>query len=406
MTVVGIVCEYNPLHNGHLAQIEYAKNKLHADAIIVAMSPDFTQRGEAALFDANFRAKVALNAGIDMVVQIPISCATSSAEGYAQAGVSLLGSLGVVTHLLFSAESDNMSMFDEISDILISEPKEYRDVLKATLEMGRSYPLARKEAILKIVSKNSEKDLDEYINFINTPNNILGIEYIKAIKQGKYNMKPVCMKRIGSAYHELSIRSPFASASAIRSCFIRETREYKKAVSKKCYSTYRSAQKTNEFVLCDDLSLILQNKLLSQDDYTEYMDVNEEISNKISKHKYDFVYITQFADLLKSKNYTYTRIMRALTHIMLGITKDMGTVEYIHILGFTLNGAKLMNDIKNKASLPYFTAVKEIEKDASPQILRELKADIYASDIYRSVLTNKTGKIYQNLYTRKFEITE
>ena len=413
--VTGIIAEYNPFHNGHKLQIDYARNTLNADYIVVALSPDYTQRGEVALLSKYDRAEIALKMGVDLVIQIPVNAATDSSMGYAFGGVKLLDSLGIVDTLLFSAEYNNMGLLSDISDIELSEDIAYKEVLNLSLRQGLSFPFAREMAIADRLPDTYSNTIHELLS---GSNNILAIEYIKAIKLLKSNITPVCMKRVGASYNDNTIAGNIASASAIREaikCGSIDT--IKDTVPDKAYSSYKKFYSDNTFLYPDDVSLMLGYKLL-QDNLTAYKDCNEDLSNRINNELHNFINLTSFRSLIKSKNITEARISRTLCHILLGLTCDLYEeidgrivpyIPYIYILGFNNNGSKLMSDIKDNCTLPFFTSYndaleysfKESSYDNS-SVLKLISTDIGATRIYNIILANKTNKEVTSELSRKF----
>ena len=239
MKVTGIIAEYNPFHRGHKYQIDYCKKELGADYVIVAMSGDYVQRGTPALLSKHVRAEMALRCGADLVLEMPVSVSTASAEAFAMGGVSMLDGLHIVDSLCFGSEYGEVSALMELAEILVEEPEEYRQLLKEFLSNGLSFPSARCQALTEYFKNphNFTGDdfdgvltplLNQIVQILNSPNNILGIEYCKALLRLKSNIKPVTLKRQGMGYHETLAEtdgsdrfsctdgSTFASASAIR----------------------------------------------------------------------------------------------------------------------------------------------------------------------------------------------
>lgn len=413
--VVGIVAEYNLFHNGHKLQLDYARNTLCADNIVVALSPDFTQRGDIAILSKYERTKIALEMGVDLVVQIPINAATDSSLGYAYGSIKTLDSLGIIDTLLFSCENDDMDALSRIADIDINEPDSYIDTLTSSLKKGQSFPTSRENAILSCFDDSDKVYIKDILS---EPNNILAIEYIKAIKLLKSNITPVCMKRVGASYNDNTIAGNIASASAIREaikCGSIDT--IKDTVPDKAYSSYKKFYSDNTFLYPDDVSPMLGYKLL-QGNLTEYKDCNEELSNRINNELHSFTNLTSFRSLIKSKNTTETRISRALSHVLLDITNDLYEdidgrilpyIPYIYILGFNNNGSKLMSDIKDNCTLPFFTSYNDaleydFEKSSydKSSVLKLISTDIGATRIYNIILANKTNKAVTSELSRKF----
>ena len=181
--VLGIIAEYNPFHNGHIYHLEQAKNLTGSNYTVAIMSGNFTQRGNSALIDKWSRAEIALNCGVDLVIELPTLYATSSAENFADGSIKILDSLKVVDYLSFGAETSNIDVLDSIADVLYKEPKEYQTLLLHELKKGISFPKARENALMIYLN-----NIRKYLNVLSSPNNILGIEYIKALKKHKSNI--------------------------------------------------------------------------------------------------------------------------------------------------------------------------------------------------------------------------
>ena len=385
--VIGIVAEYNPFHNGHKLQIDYARNVLGADQIIVAMSGSFTQRGEIACFNKYTRAKAALLCGADIVLEIPTIFSTSSAREFASAGVALLSSTGVVDTILFSAECDCRELFIKESQKLVEleSSGEINNEINALVAQGISYATARAKALKAFLAED----------IISSPNNILGIEYCRYIQANHLNIDIAVMKRQGNEYNDLSLSGELSSASSIR-------QHYKLSKSFEAVpNTVLDLYNESAFISADDISQILHYKLLTTDSFENYLDCNKDLSDRIKNKLPEYISYSQFCGLLKTKNFEYSRISRALCHILLGINekdfkeaKKNGYISYIRMLGFSKNGSTLLGKIKEASSAPLITSPNEIIN----------KYDIISSDIYRTILTSKTGNTYPTEYTRKFDL--
>lgn len=392
MKVSGVITEYNPFHNGHKYQLEQIKQETGADYIIVAMSGNFVQRGNPALLDKYTRAKIALSNGADLVLEIPTIYACSSAEYFAQAGVSLLNSTGVVSTLCYGVEekSDTIST---IANLLNNPTDKYNSKIAFYTKNGDSFPVARKKALLDIMPDHQK---DETERILSTPNNILAIEYEKALQ--KTNIIGHQIIRIGEGYHSTSLNTNFASASAIRDNIRKNLKDNASIESiKKCVpeTTYESLTNTSDIVFSDDVSGLLYYKLLANKatGFIEYADCSEELSSKIINNIYKYESFSQFCGLLKSKNYTYTRISRVLTHILLDIKRNdyssnLSNSMYLRVLGFKRDSSALLHEIKEKASVPLITKVADASSILSPSALYMFDKDIFAADLYSSLKPN------------------
>lgn len=420
MKVIGIIAEYNPFHNGHKYQIEQLRQKTGADYVIIAMSGDFLQRGVPALCDKYHRARMALSSGADLVLELPAIWATASAEYFAKGGVSLLRNTGVVTHLGFGAETNDLDALYTLSSILKEEPDEYKRLLSKELKKGFPFPVARKNALLCVCrSFISTTELDVLLD---TPNNILALEYLKALPD---SISPVLIQRKGAGYHDTDIRTTLPSASAIRDTIFSTCEEITEhlandtllqgAVPEEVHRILTPLIENNQFLHPEDFADILGYRLLSlkKDGYQEFADCIPELSNKISNLLQEYLGWDAFCQALKSKDITYTRLSRCLLHILLDIkhqdyvlAQHIGYSPYLRILGFRKDATPLLNAIKSKATVPLISKVADASSILKPEAYAIFEKDIYASDIYNQVLSRKSGQIMKNDYSTPIAIME
>lgn len=397
MNVTAIISEYNPLHKGHLYHIETARKETNADFVIAIMSGNFVQRGTPAIMDKYARAEAALKSGVDLVLELPLMYATASAEYFALGGVSLANALGCVTHLSFGSEYGQADKFMKAAKLLLEEPEEMKIPLKEALKEGLSYPAARAYAV-KVSHPELADILDE-------PNNILGVEYCKALLKLKSNIMPHTLKREGQDYHSKATDAGFASAAGIRKLMGDHSLESKDTLKSQLapasyhlMNDYLSHPPLSE----DDFSMLLRYKLITENraHLTEYFGVNRELSNRIYKHLNEFENFSCFAEELKTKNITRTAINRALLHILLDVKASdvqevtkRGCVDYIRVLGFRKEAAGLLKEFSDIPEIPLITNLS-----AAP-VLCEI--DIRADQIYQMCISQKYGIPYQNEYQRK-----
>ena len=423
MKTVGLITEYNPFHNGHLYHIEQAKKITGATHVIVVMSGDFVQRGAPAIMPKHLRAEMALRCGASAVFELPVCYATGSAERFAMGAVSLLDSLGVVDAICFGSECNNLEDMQKIAEILASEPKEYKTVLKEGLRAGHSFPTARQEAISRLMKR------EDCSVILGDPNNILGIEYLKALLMFNSSIVPYTIKRRESNYHDDTLHKTFSSATAIRNLlaysgsamhiehplgldameFGSILGELEYQVPKSCLELLKDNYHLHYPVYQDDFSLLLKYRLLSKSTrgLCKYMDISEELASRIKKNQNYFLSYTQFCEQLKTKELTYTRINRALLHILLGIKESdykMYQKEnmhyYAHLLGFRKDSQKILTAIHKKSTLPLLTKLTNTDEIASTG-LHMLKRDIFAADLYESVVTERYKTTFENEYTKQ-----
>lgn len=395
MKTVGIIAEYNPFHNGHAYHIQKAKELTGADFCVVVMSGNFVQRGMPALMDKHLRASCALAGGADLVLELPVCYAVSSAEYFANGAVALLDQLGIIDSLCFGSECGDIGILSQFAEELLSESPSFKKELDHKLRLGYSYPQSRNAAL-----EASAPHLTAYTNVLSTPNNILGIEYCKAIIALKSRIVPCTVKRAGASYHDNSLESSFCSAQAIRESLrqsavpdtvIRQVPAYVKELAEDAYlKSYP--------IFSDDISLLVHYSLLSRNafGFTDYPDIDRELSDRIRKQLPKYHDFESFCELLKSKNRTYVRISRSLLHILLDIRKEdfaryrkEGPVFYARMLGFRESAAPLLSAIKEKSQIPLLSKLADAEKQLAPTALSMLEKDIYASHIYQSVVRHK-----------------
>lgn len=402
MKVTGLITEYNPFHNGHAYHIEMAREITGADYIIVVMSGDFVQRGTPAMIQKYARTKMALLGGADLVLELPVQYATATAETFAYGGVKILNELGIVDHICFGSESGNASILMEIADILVNEPAWYSSSLKEHLKNGMSFPAARAAALPK------------YQDILSEPNNILGIEYCKALLRLNSNITPITIKRQGAGYHDTQLDS-FASASGIRNCIKQQQliqqhndtniSELQRLIPENAFSVLNIELEENGFVSEDDFSQLLFYKLLqlhAPEELFHYLDMSEELANRIFKRRYDFQTFSQFADLLKTKEITRTRINRALLHFLLDIHKaDTNNEVYGRILGFKKSTATLLSQIKANAALPLISKSAQAENLLTENQKNIFARNVEASNIYEMLLSQKNNRPFIHEYQKQ-----
>lgn len=426
MKIAGVIAEYNPFHKGHRYQLDVLKRQYRPDYVIIAMSGDFVQRGTCALINKYARTRMALLQGADLILELPACFATSSAEMFARGGVLLFAATGLTDYLCFGAESGDLNRLKELAGLLIKEPEWYRKGLKEGLRQGLSFPSARAKA------------LPEYADLLELPNNILALEYLKAIKEIAPGMEPVLIQREGSGYHDMEFTGPFVSASAIRgklqtSAVLPE--ELQNALPADSFRILEAYQKEAAFLRENDFSLLLHHALLREtaESLLRYEDMTEVLANRILRQRENFLSWSQFCEACDSRGMTYARISRALTHLLLQITKEdlhpyrprnrfagpgisescsdssvtdggskaASILPYLRILGFRGSAAPLLTELKKRARAPVLTSLSSAEKVLSGPGLQMLERDLYASDLYRNVLTAKTGKLFPTEYRRK-----
>jgi len=405
MKIVGLIAEYNPFHNGHQYHIEKALEITGADAAVVVMSGNFVQRGTPAIMPKHLRAEAALKSGASLVIELPVCYATGSAEYFAYGAVSLLDKLGCVDSICFGSECGNIKVLQDLARIIHEEPMQYKESLNQYLRQGNSFPLARQKAMRNYLKSNVADSI------LGEPNNILGIEYLKALYRLNSKMKPYTMQRISSHYHNEYLQETYSSASAIRKV-MHEPVDciWHSQVPKPCVSLYKENAQVRYPIYANDFSVLLKHKLLQEDKESliTYADVSEELANRILNKLNDYITFEQFCELLKTKELTYSRISRALIHILLEIKAiDLNEISYARVLGFRMEDSEVLSLIKKQASIPLLTKLVSVnnyvtgDNTLSQNGLFMLAQDIYAANLYESVITDKFETPFINEYVQQ-----
>ena len=446
MNVVGIIAEYNPFHQGHAYQIRTLKEICHADYTVIAMSGNFVQRGAPALMEKYSRAKMALRCGADLVLELPTLFATASAELFARGGVSLLDSTGIVTHLGFGAEMDDIHLLSKIATILREQPSSYRNSLQKALKCGCSFPAARTKALLDycfesewsttVSSENfstvymeSRQDLSDILSapnnilavesgqnlsdILSAPNNILAIEYLKSLAELSSKIIPVPILRTGSAYHDAEIGKKFCSAFAIRN-LIRQNLSKEHGFN--CQNTLRTALESSmpkeaceillnyshPFLYEDDFSTLLHYELTTEEpaQLAAWGDSSKDLAHRLLKEREQFTNWNEFCQYMKTKNITYTRLSRLFTHILLHIAKEdyqkFQLPSYLRVLGFQASAAPLLAALKRHSNLPIVTRPTNVSQILSKEQQKLFAWDLRATDLYRVALASNGDTSLKN----------
>ena len=397
---IGIIAEYNPFHNGHLYQIQKAKELTGADTVITVMSGNFTQRGDTSLINKFEKAKIALQNEVDMVIELPTIYSISSAENFALGGVKILNEIGNIDYLVFGIEEENLEKLQAIADVLVNEDDEFKRNIKEELDKGNSYPKAREIVLKKVLSsENMEKIMQK-------PNNILAIEYLKALKTTNSKIKPFAIKRKNTMHNDENINENYASGTYIRKLFIENNfDEIRKVVPQYTYERLLELKNQGTYVSSiNDFSDIVIYKIrtMTKEEISKIADVNEGLENSIKLASTTCKTIDEIIEKVSTKRYTKTRISRILTYILLDITKsEMEQAKknnpYIRVLGINKKCEGILKTINNNKLI---TSLKKFEENNGENQL--LNIDKKATEIY----TIKYPKsVEANLdYTSKFII--
>ena len=386
--VIGIIAEYNPFHNGHLYHLQKSLQLTHSSYSVAVISGNFTQRGSTSLVDKWAKAEIAIKNGIDLVLELPLLYSISSAENFAEGAIKILDSLKVVDYLSFGSESGDISTLNMVADILYKEPKAYKNILSHELSKGLSFPKAREHALLMYLN-----DIRRFSNVLSSPNNILGIEYLKALKKLKSPIIPVTIERYNAGYHDTTYNGNVASATAIRNIVKNNGWDIlRKVVPENTFSTLLENIKVGHVV--PDLStfekqIIYNLRKMSLQEIAELPDVSEGLENAIKNAANSCNSVVEFLNIIKSKRYTNTRLQRILLYALLGITKkdialSKKAIPYIRVLGFNNKGKYLISEVaRANPKLEIITSVKKYMDTSNNKNSRYmLEKDIWATNVY------------------------
>lgn len=383
--VLGIVAEYNPLHNGHVYHIQNAKERAKAEYVVLIMTGNFTQRGNTSIVDKWEKTRMALKNGVDLVIELPTIYSISSAENFADGAIKILNELRFISHISFGMEEEDITLINNIASVMTNEPKEYKNYLKEALKEGDSYPKAREKALLKYLNDS------KYENVLNGSNNILAIEYLKALKRQKSNIIPIGIKREKVFYNSNKIIDEFASSTGIRNLLLsKQIEEVIKVVPASTFNILYENIKDGTFTFdLKDLSkpIIYKFRNMTKEEIRELPDVSEGLENLIKESVEKTNNLVELINLIKNKRYTQTRIQRILLYGLLGISKkDMEmskkTAPYIRVLGCNRQGKRLLSEIDRDKLI---TSVKDYEnknKNKSKNLKRMLEIDKNATNMY------------------------
>jgi len=370
MKIVGIIAEYNPFHNGHKFHIEEAKRLTGADSAVVVMSGNYVQRGDVAIFDKQTRARSAIVGGADLVIELPTVCATQSAEVFARSSVHLMNALNCVDYLAFGAEAEDVGDIMMVAKFLSGENDEFDNVIRAKLKTGISYASARAAAVAEFCGARQAEVLQE-------PNNILAVEYLKALHTLKSDIQPILIKRRAVGHDDSEVRGNFASASLIREKIKTEGfKSVETLVPPECIELYKTSE--SHAIETVQVAILANLRRMTSMDIAKIADVSEGLENRISELANKHKTLGGLIDAVKTKRYTHARLRRIMLHSYLGITKeDITLAEYLKILDFSPKGQEILNSLKR--TKPALAVAKNFRQiDSAPAVRMwqdELKFD-------------------------------
>lgn len=421
MKIVGLITEYNPFHAGHLYHMQQARELTGADYCVVLMSGSFVQRGEPAIFDKYLRTKTALLAGADLVLEIPAAFSTASAHEFAAYGVALLSAIGVDA-VVFGSECGQIEILKQAAYALNHESAEFQERLRKGLKAGLTYPQARAKALGETqAGGTSVENVEDFhantdvtnshiwSSILNSPNNILGIEYLRAAEDLHSPMEFYTISREGSGYHEDTLADAnFPSASAIRGIIrnsLSKDKDLLDILASHLPAVTHPAYTGAVPVFVDDFSGLLNATVLQMQATFSIADLSPELAARLTKPPYFPLSFEERIQALKTRQLTYTRVSRALLHLVLGMReedisrwKDEGYALYARILGFRRQSSPLLSCLHKKSSIPLITKMADAAQNLAPSALALLEQEVYASHLYQTVRI-KRGGVFQNEYT-------
>ncbi|TCS79230.1 nucleotidyltransferase [Tepidibacillus fermentans] len=384
MTILGLIVEYNPFHNGHYYHLQKAKKITNAELIIAVMSGPFVQRGEPAIFDKWTRTRMALESGIDLVIELPVIYATQSANWFASGAIALLNHLKV-SHLVFGSESNSIERLDQIANLLLNEPVSFQNTLKRYLSLGHSYPKAIALTLQEM--QNGKED------FVLNPNDILGLQYLLQIKKHHSRMIALTIQRKSTQYHEqIFSNQTFASATAIRKAIqfndeIERVIQYVPKVSQNLF--YKSfVQRRFQYWenYYQTLKILILNQSIEQ--LKQIHGMVEGLESRLKESVNQAFSFEELISIVKTKRYTQAKLQRVFLHLLLNLTEDRVKAinvekgpQYIRLLGFNQKGKSYLNQIKDELSIPLISKLSKIRSTM-------LDLDIQASQIYETGFKN------------------
>lgn len=400
MKISAIIAEYNPLHKGHLYQINKTKELTGCNGLIALMSGNFVQRGEPALIDKWTRAKIALENGIDLVLELPVTYSLSSAEFFAYGSISILDRIGVVNSICFGSEIGDIDILLRIARILVDEPAEYKEYLKSFLTKGFNYPDSRARALMTYINENNLLLSIDLQSILNSSNNILGLEYCKSLIKSSSKIKPYTIKREGGTYNSIELDERYSSATAIRKLIEKNKPidTIKNQLPEKTHEIIEKLLNSHyDFTFSNSMFPFIKYKcLFYPDGIGKLPDASEGLHNRIYN---SILYSTDYWDIIsraKTKRYTYTRISRILSQFFIGFEQfdtcllRSSQPTYVRVLGFNGIGKEILKMMKSKSELDIFTKLPSSSEDM-------LRLDIQSTKMYS--LLNRNINFNQDYLT-------
>ena len=365
--VTGIICEFNPFHDGHKYLIEQAKELTGSDYTVCLMSGDFVQRGEPAALDKYTRTKQALEGGADLVLELPVRYALSSAGDFAAGGVCALSALGFVTDLCFGSEWGEIRLLEKTAQVLHQDQDALADAIRKKQKTGVSFAAAREQVL------SQQYDLSP--SLLSQPNNTLGVEYCLAILNQDSPLQPHTIKRQGAGYHEQTLSEIFPSATALRQ---------------------NMAAENVPHLTLDDFSDMIGASLLKSRDLTRYKDISPDLAGRIHRELSTYHQASDLVARCQTRIFTESRVRRCLLQCLLDLTPEINvSIPYLRLLGMKKKASHLLKQVTDCRII---TRLAADEKLLTEDVLALLRQDILASDLYRMIWNRKYGSMKRNEY--------
>lgn len=412
MNILGLITEYNPFHYGHKYHLEESLSKTNSDYSVAVMSGSFVQRGEPSFIDKWTKAKMAVDNGLDLVLELPFIYSSQSAELFALGAVKLLNALNIVDYLSFGSEAGDLKPLKTISKVLLEEPDEFKASLTYNLSLGYSFPVSRSLALEMFLKDDPLSFKYDFKSILKQSNNILGIEYIKALANTKSDIKAITIKRKGSDYKDKNMGSNFSSATAIRNTIlnidIEASKDFIPLESFRLLEEH--ALKYGKFNTLENYSNLIRYLFLTTDRETlkTVFDIDEGLENRIIKFIEKSNSIQEIISNISTKRYPSTRIQRIFTHLLLDLNeselKELYSYEpqYIRVLAANQKGLHLLNKIKKESNLKIITKFSNYKKYNNEIIDKFLYFETKATDIYFLGLDLKAPLVNMDYYVSPY----
>ncbi len=417
MKTTGIIAEYNPFHKGHIYHINKSKKLTKSDTVVAVMSANFTQRGTPAICDKWKRTEMALNNGIDLLIELPLFFSIRSAEYFAKGSMQLLDRLGIIDNVVFGSENGNIDIINYIAELLVQNDSYFNKRMKHYLKDGYVFPAARKYALtdlLKIENFN-EFNNDNIIEILNGSNNILAIEYAKANLQYDLNLNLNTVKRVGENYYSKNKNKKFISATSVRDAVYNSNLDsIKDSLPEKTFTILKNEIKKNKIPINKDyLGIILLSKLrkINKNQISNLFDINNDLAIRLKNASINSGNYFDLLNSLNTRSYTKTRFQRILLYLLFELEKDFLKEHdrigpsYIRVLGFNNKGKKLLSKIDSKSKVPIVynpsEFINKIDLNSKKFLISSLSYDIYATNLYTLLYKNKSYRKANLDFTNK-----